>query len=125
MMVDTDVLIWALRGHQRAAHVIDKMNRRTMSAVSWMELIRGSRDNRELRTARQFLLGLGFETLPITENICHRAVVYMEEHTLRMGLGLADALIAATAAEHGEELCSGNAKHYKPIPDIRHVRFTP
>lgn len=125
MLVDTDVLIWALRGSHKAARKIDTLERRALSVVSWMELIRGARDQADLRATRQFLRDLGFGILPLTENISHRAVVYMEEYSLRMGLGLADALIAATAAEHGEDLLSGNTKHYKPIAEIKLVRFTP
>ena len=53
------------------------------------------------------------------------ATVYMEEYALSAGLDLADALIAATAAEHKIPLCTANDKHYKVIPGIDIAVFRP
>jgi len=39
MIFDTDVLIWASRGHERAARVIDSSPDRTVFIVSLMELL--------------------------------------------------------------------------------------
>ena len=44
------------------------------------------------------------QTLPIGENVSHRAIVYMEEFALSHGLDLADALIAATVHHAGATL---------------------
>ncbi|OGV53692.1 MAG: twitching motility protein PilT [Lentisphaerae bacterium GWF2_52_8] len=118
MLFDTDVIIWALRGNQKAATAIDKSRERFISAVSYMELVKGVRDKRELRATKNFLLEFSFEILPISENVSHRAMVYMEEFALGAGIDLADAIIAATAAEHSMKLCTANAKHYKVVPDV-------
>ncbi len=125
MLFDTDVIIWALRGNRKAAAAIDKSPERFISAISYMELVKGARDKREQRAAKGFLLDLSFEILPVSGTVSHRAMVYMEEFALGSGIDLADALIAATAAEHSMKLCTGNAKHYKAIPDIELSVFKP
>jgi hypothetical protein len=118
MLFDTDVLIWALRGDKRAATAIDRETAREISIVNYMELVQVARDKRDLQMLRSFIKDLGFNILPLTENIGHRASVYMEEYTLKSGLLLADALIAATAVEHQLPFCSANAKHYREIAEL-------
>jgi hypothetical protein len=123
MLFDTDVLIWALRGDKRAATAIDRETARDISIVNYMELVQGARDKRDLQLLRSFVKDLGFSVLPLTENIGHRASVYMEEYTLKSGLLLADALIAATAVEHQQPFCSANAKHYRQISELELKTF--
>lgn len=125
MIFDTDVLIWCLRGNSRAAKVIETADRRAISVVSYMELIQGARDRRELGLIRSFLKDVGFQMLPLTEAIGHRASVYMEEYALRSALALADALLAGTAVETHETLCSGNAKHFRSITELELKVFKP
>lgn len=125
MLFDTDVLIWALRGNSRAAAAIDAAGERAMSVVNYMELIQGARDKRELRLLRAFLNDLGFFVLPLTENIGHRAAVYMEEYALKTGLSPADALVAAAAVEVQQVLCSANTKHYRRISELELKAFRP
>ncbi len=116
MLIDTDVLIWVLRGNARAVRAVDRDADRAVSVVTCMELFQGARDAKELKSIRRFLRY--FETASLTENIGHRASIYMEEYALKSGLGVADALIAATAAENKMKLCSGNAKHYRTISEL-------
>ena len=118
MLFDTDVLIWALRGDRRAAAALDKADRLDLSVVSYMELIQCARDKKELHSVRAYLADVGFHILPLSENIGHRASVYIEEYALKSGLAIADALIAATAAEGQVALCSGNAKYYRAIAEV-------
>lgn len=125
MLFDTDVLIWALRGSERAAGVIDEAESLSLSIVSYMELVQGARDKRDLRMMRAFLKDMGFAILPLTENIGHRASIYMEEFGLKSRLGIQDALIAATAAENKIALCSGNDKHYRSIAEVELTVFRP
>ena len=123
MIFDTDVLIWALRGSHKAAQAMEAETRRAVSVVSRMELFQGARDKMELAAIRRFLRE--FETLPLSENIGGRAELYMQEYAMRAGLQLADALIAATAAETRETLCSGNARHFRVIADLALKAFRP
>lgn len=123
MIFDTDVLIWVLRGNRKAAAAVDAAESRRVSLVTYMELLQGARDKREIKTIRAFLVDLGFTTLPLTEAIGHRASIYMEIHVLASSMGMADALIAATASESGEVLCTGNDKHYLPVAGLELKKF--
>ncbi len=125
MLFDTDVLIWALRGNERAATAIDKCQELQISAVSYMELIKGARDKGDLLAIKRFLLEMGFKILPMDENISHRAMIYIEEHSLGSGMCMADALIAATASELSLTICTGNIRHYRVIPGLQVSVFRP
>ena len=67
----------------------------------------------------------GFLILPLTEAIGHRALVYIEEYTLAHGLRAGDTIIAATAVESDLTLVSSNAKHFKPIRELKLKVFSP
>ena len=125
MLFDTDVLIGVLRGSAKAARLVDETGEREISIVTLMELLEGARDKRETRLIKKFVVELGFRTLPLTENTGHRAVVYMEEYGLSSGLRVADALIAATAAENNLTLCSGDRSHYRAIAELVRLPFRP
>jgi len=118
VLFDTDVLIWVLRGSAKAARVVDETPVRRISVVTFMELLQGGRDKGESRIIKAFLSDLGFLTMPLTENIGHRAAIYIEEYGLASGLRTADALIAATATEIGLALCTGDQAHYRAIRDL-------
>jgi hypothetical protein len=125
MLFDTDVLIWVLRGNTKAAKVVDDAGIRTISVVTYMELLQGARDKREIKIIRSFLSDMGFGTLPLTENIGHRALIYVEEYGLSTSIRMTDALIAATATETNDTLVTGNDKHFKPIKELEIKRFRP
>lgn len=125
VIFDTDVLIWALKGKPSAASALDAADRLRISVVTYMELIQGARDAAELRLIRRFVADLGFEVVPLSENIGHRAAIYMEEYTLKSALSMADALIAATTVEHADMLCTANRKHYRAIADLQIKTYRP
>ncbi len=125
MLFDTDVLIWFLRGNEKAAAFLARERDRTLSQVSWMELVQGARDKRELAVMRAFLARLDFRMLPLTENVGHRATLYLEQHALKDEIKLADALVAATAVEHGQPVATANVKHYRPLAGVEVVPFKP
>ncbi len=125
MLFDTDVLVWVLRGNKKAADRLDSTPTRYCSAVTYMELLSGVRNKEEQRIMLQFLRDAGFSIVSISEEISHRAMVYMEQFALSAGLELADALIAASAAENNLSICTANDKHYKRIPGLALVRFRP
>jgi hypothetical protein len=125
VLFDTDVLIYAQRGLRRAALAIDNATRRLVSVQSLMELVQGARDKDDLRIIKRFLAELGFTVLPLTENIGHRSLVYVEEYGLSAGLRAGDAITAATAVENALPLMSANAKHFRPIKELDLVVFRP
>ena len=125
MMFDTDVLIWILRGNENAARLIEDADDRCLSVVSYMELLQGARDRQESRTIKGFLGDFGFRVLPLTENVGHRASIYIEEYALKSRLCMADALVAATAVENGVALCTADRKHYRLVKDLEISTFRP
>ena len=125
MIFDTDVLVWALRDNARALRTIDDAEELFLSLVTQMELFRGARDKGELRAANEFVTDVGFRTLPLTETIGDRALVYIEEYGLKSGIDVPDALVAATAVESAQTLCTGNVKHFRAIPNLSIKVFRP
>jgi len=125
MLVDTDVVIWYLRGHDAAARLLDSFPDLRLSAITWMELVQGCRNRLELQRLKQDLSRRRALILPVSEAISTRAVALVETHFLRDGLLLADALIGATALEHGLRLSSANGKHFKSIPGLVLAVFEP
>ena len=125
MQFDTDVLVWLLRGNEKAARLLTASEDRSLSVVTCMELLQGARDKREARVIQDFLGELGFRTLPLSENVGHRALVYIEEYALKAGLCVADALIAATAVENQLTLCTANQRHYRAVNDLNVKPFSP
>ncbi len=125
MQFDTDVLIWVFRGNAKAAKAVDAADERSVSVFTYMELLQGARDRTEARNIKAFLADMAFETLPLTENIGHRASIYMEEYGLKTAMCAGDAVVAATAVENQLRLLSGNQKHYKVVKELDLKTFKP
>lgn len=125
MIFDTDVLIFFLRGNMKAARAVDIEEGRCISLVTYMELLQGSRNKQETHAIKAFLKDFGFSTLPLTENIGHRASIYVEEYALTHSIGVADALVAATAVEATEVLLSANTKLFKCVKELQLKQFRP
>ena len=125
MIFDTDILIWVQRGNRKAARIVEQEIERLLSVLTYMELLQCAGGKREIESAKDFLKEFGFRTLPLTETIGHRAAIYVEEHTASNGLRAGDAIVAATATEQDLTLCTGNAKHFKPIRELKLRLFKP
>lgn len=125
MIFDSDVLIWLMHGNAKAADALLHAVTPAISVISYMELIQGARDKRGLHGIKLFLVDMGFRVLPLTESIGSRASMYLEQYRLSTGLGLTDALLAATTAEANETLLTGNDKHYRAIQDVSLSIFRP
>lgn len=125
MIVDTDVLIWHMRGHDGAKRIVDGLGRFRVSAVTYMEVLQGLRDNTELRELKRFMANREVECLPVDRTTTDRAIYLMERFTLSHGLRMGDALIAATADLLGDKLLTANAGHYRMIPGLELERFRP
>jgi len=125
MLIDTDVLIWHMRGYEHARKVITDMERRHISIVTQMELVQGLRNKEEQRALHRFLDQKQFVVYPVNENISQHAVFLMEEWHLSHHMAIADALIAATAIEYGLPLLTANAKHYGFLSNLTLEHFRP
>lgn len=125
MLIDTDVLIWYMRGNESARAAIDKHADFGISVVTYIELVQGMRNQRELNILRKMLRNWGTSIIYISESISAKAMFYVEQHYLSHSVELADALIGATAEEHGMMLLTGNVKHYQPLKGMKTVRFRP
>jgi predicted nucleic acid-binding protein len=125
VIFDTDIFIWIQRGNRKAANLVEREEDRFVSVQTYLELLQGAENKQQQEFTKQFLKDFGFRTLPLSGNIGHRATVYIEEYSLSHGLRSGDALIAATAAENNMVLCSSNAKHFKPIKDLKLKVFHP
>lgn len=118
MLVDTDVLIWHLRGYPPATRRLDELGALTPSTVSYLEVVQGVRNKIELLAIKKMLEMRSARLLPVTEAITQRATVLMETLALSNGLRLGDAFIAATAIEHRLPMLTANAKHFSPVPGL-------
>jgi predicted nucleic acid-binding protein len=125
VIFDTDILIWVQRGNPKAADVIDESDDRYLSVLTYMELLQMAQNRKQHESITGFLRELRFQTLPLTEAIGHRTAVYVAEYTLSHGIRAADAIIAATATENSLPLCSGNAKHFSAIQELKLKVFRP
>jgi len=125
MIFDTDVIIWAARGNRRAARVIDRATDRALSTISLMELLQGARSKQEARQIKESLRQLGFRILPLSESIGASAASLIEQYALARGIQAVDALIAATALDAAEPLCTANANHFSPVRGLTRVAFKP
>ena len=53
MLIDTDVLIWYLRGNDKAAKVVERQAGFFVSVVTYIELVQGMRNKQELIELRR------------------------------------------------------------------------
>ncbi len=125
IMVDTDVLIWFMRGNEKAQKEIEKLEGFFVSVVTYMELVQGMRNKKELTLLRSALSKWKAKIIFINEDISAKAMFLVEQHYLGNSLVLADALIASTAISNGLSLLSGNVKHYKVIKNLELESFKP
>lgn len=125
MIFDTDIFIWAQRGNEKAARIMERSEERYLSVQTYMELLQCAKDKKQHKHVKGFLTTFGFIVLPLTENIGHRASIYIEEYTLVSSLRSGDAIIAATAVENNLPLVSSNVKHFKMIKELQLKSFKP
>ncbi len=124
-LIDTDVIIWYMRGNQNASKALKKHHGFAISVITYMELVQGMRNKNELISLRKSLRSWGTEVIYVTEEISSKAMFYVEQHFLSHSVQLADALIGATAVSCGLPLLTGNTKHYRIVKEIRLSRFKP
>jgi len=125
MVIDTDVLIWYMKGNDKAHRAIENPKNFFVSVVTYMELVQGMRNKNELNNFRRALHIWNSEILYISEEISVKAMFFVEQHYLSHSVQLADALIGATAIAYGIPILTGNDKHYKILKGIQIKKFRP
>ncbi len=127
VLFDTDILIWYVRGHERARRFLARVahRQRAVSSLTVMELLQGCRKQAEVRHARTFVAENFAQLLHPEERVSLRAIDLLARHAMAHGLRVVDALIAASALEMGWALATANTKPYRPIPRLRVIGFKP
>jgi predicted nucleic acid-binding protein len=123
ILVDSDLLIWVLRGHAGAVQTLLALDDLAVSIMSRLELLRGVRGSMEKREINAVLNRFGSVTLALTPVIGERALAVLDEIGLANAIDVPDCLIAATALEHNIPLVSGNLKHYRPVRGLKLQAF--
>ena len=74
MIIDSDVLIWYLRGNVAARTVVEKSVPFSVSVVTYMELLQGMRDKDEARRFRKRMNAWNVEIVQIGRASCRERV---------------------------------------------------
>ena len=125
MIIDTDVLVWYLRGNKNAQKTINANIPFRISVINYLELVQGMRDKREFRILQKCLKQWATEIIQIDESISTYAMFLVENYYLSYSLESGDAIIAATVLEKNEILLTANDKHYSFIPNLDIEKFRP
>jgi len=125
VLIDTDVLIWYMRGNENAKKIVTKNIPFKISVVCYMELVQGMRNKEELALLKKYLRLWGVEVIQITSEISTMAMNFVEKYFLSNSMELQDALIASTSLIHNQVIITANEKHYKFLPNIQINKFIP
>jgi len=118
LVLDTDVLIDFFRGHSKAvAYVQAHASRIILSSIVVAELYAGVKGEAEETTLADFIAL--FRVIPITREIAQAGGLYRRDYGKSHGVGLADAILAATTEAEGAELKTLNTKHYPMLKGLR------
>lgn len=117
LLIDTDVLINYLRGYVDAVTYIESLTDPFLiSSITVAELYSGVRDGAE-RTALDIFIS-AFEVVAVDEAIALKGGLYRRDYGKSHNVGLADALIAATAETKGAVLVTLNRKHFPMLANV-------
>ena len=125
MLIDTDVLVWYMRGNEKAKRVIKNSDGFSISVITYMELVQGLRNKEELNFLRNSFKSWNAAIIYINEEISIKAMFFVEQYFLSHSLQLADALVGATSMVYGLPLLTANTKHYAVIKNIILKKFHP
>ena len=90
-----------------------------------MELMQGAQNLLQQTATRRFLRDFNVQILPFSAGIGDRAMSLVEEYALSHGMRSGDAIIAATALDAAQPLCTSNVKHYRQIPLLEIMKLVP
>lgn len=122
-LIDTDILIDYLRGIPQAIKFLENalINCRCyISTITIAELYVGVRGDEEQQVLDHFIKE--FQIAVVSEKVAQQGGLYRRDYGKSHGVGLADALIAATTEELSVQLITLNKKHY-PMLNTVHVPY--
>ena len=118
-LVDTDVLIWALRGNKSFEDLLQNLKDKgslSISTVTIADIYKNIFPSEIVKTEKVLS---ELQTWDVTEEIAKQAGLYWQEYIKRLkNLSLIDCFIASTANVNNLTLVSLNAKHF-PMKDIK------
>lgn len=118
ILLDTDVLVDFLRGHSRAVGFINAYHARIiLSSIVVAELYAGVREDEEQAVLQDFVSL--FRIVPVDAAIGKAGGLYKRDYGKSHGVGLADAILAATAEAENAELKTLNTKHYPMLRGLK------
>lgn len=118
ILVDADVLVDFLRGQEKAVAFVNKFSSRLiLSPIVVAELYAGVKGDAELLVLENFFSL--FRVVPLTAEIAKTGGLYKRDYGKSHGIGLADAILAATADAEKAELKTLNVKQYPMFSGLK------
>jgi len=118
ILPDTDVLVDFLRGHPEAVAFVNACSDRIiLSSIVVAELYAGVKGEAECMALEDFVSL--FRVVPVSAEIAKAGGLYKRDYAKSHEVGLADALLAATAEAENAELKTLNIRHYPMLRDLR------
>jgi predicted nucleic acid-binding protein len=118
ILLDTDILVDFFRGQSKAvAFVNAHVARIVLSSIVVAELYAGVKGDEEQKALDNFISL--FRVVPVGHEIARAGGLYKRDYGKSHGVGLADAILAATAEAEDAELKTLNTKHYPMLKDLR------
>jgi hypothetical protein len=117
ILLDTDVLVDFFRGHSKAVAFVDTHSARIiLSSIVVAELFAGAKGDAEQAALDDFVSL--FRVVPVNVEIAKVGGLYKRNFGKSHGVGLADAILAATAEAENAELKTLNTKHYPMLTGL-------
>ena len=118
ILLDTDVLVDFFRGHAKAVAFVNAHSARIiLSSIVVAELYAGVKGDAEQATLENFISL--FRVVPVSAVIAKAGGLYKRDYGKSHGVGLADAILAATAEAENAKLKTLNTKHYPMLKGLR------
>ncbi len=117
ILFDTDVLVDFFRGTRKAVDLVNLHSERIiLSSIVVAELFAGVKGDTELAVLEKFISL--FRVVPVSTEIAKVGGLYKRDYGKSHGVGLADAILAATAEAEDAELKTLNIRHYPMLKGL-------
>ena len=118
VLFDTDVMVDFLRGHPKAVALVKcHAGAVSLSSIVVAELYAGVKGDRELSILDDLIAIC--RVVPVTPEIARNGGLHKRDCAKSHGVGLADAIIAATVEAEDANLMTLNIKHYPMLKGLK------